>query len=334
MKLIIAFLVCINCLAGCHAQQSFGTAYLELVKTIEMPGVSGRIDHMAVNPKEQVLYVAALGNNTVEVIDLEKGLVIRSIKGIEEPQGIAWLPEQNEIAVASGANGDCIFFNASTFKIVATVHLGGDADNIRYDATERKIYVGYGNGAIALIDPVTHKQAGNLKLHAHPESFQLDKKNNKLYVNLPDDHSISIIDLKTFNIVDTWRISGLSANFPMTLDTAHDQIFVGYRHPAVLACYNSLTGKEINKINLVGDVDDIFYYPDKQAIVASGGDGYINIFEKGPGNTFKLVSNIRTRQGARTSFLIPSLGYYILAERAEAGKTAAIVVYKIHGSNK
>jgi DNA-binding beta-propeller fold protein YncE len=299
-----------------------------------MTGVSGRIDHMAVNLKDKVLYMAALGNNTVEVIDLEKGVVIKSIKGVEEPQGIAYIPEQNEVAVASGGNGDCVFFDASSFKIVATVHLQGDADNIRYDATERKMYVGYGNGGMALIDPVAHKQTGNVKLTAHPESFQIDKKNNKLYFNLPDDHCISVIDLKSFSLTNTWKISRLRANFPMTLDTAHNFVFVGYRHPAVLACYDSKTGKEVSKVDLVGDIDDIFYHADKQQIIASGGDGYINIFEKGADNTFKLVSNIRTRSGARTSLLIPSLGYYVLAERAEGGRAAALVVYQLKGNQK
>ena len=331
MKPLTILLVCISCLASCNGQQSFGTGYLKLEKTIEMPGVSGRIDHMAINLKERVVYMAALGNNTVEVVDLNTGVVIRSIKGVEEPQGIAYIPEQNEVAVASGGNGDCVFFDASTFKIVATVHLAGDADNIRYDATERKMYVGYGNGGMALIDPVAHKQTGNIKLSAHPESFQLDKKNNKLYVNLPDDHCISVIDLKSFSLVDTWRISRLRANFPMTLDTTHNYVFVGYRHPAVLVCYDSKTGKEVSRVDLVSDVDDVFYYAAKQQVIASGGDGYINIFAKGADNAFKLVSNIGTRSGARTSLLIPSLGYYVLAERAEGGKTAALIVYKFSG---
>ncbi len=330
MKLIAMQLLMMICFTNCKGQVRLGEDKLKLKRRIEMPHVSGRIDHMAVNLKDKVLYVAALGNNTVEAIDIEKGVVIRSIKGVDEPQGIAYIPEQNEVAVASGGNGDCVFFDASTFRNIATVHLAGDADNIRYDATERKMYVGYGNGGMALIDPVAHKQMGNVKLAAHPESFQLDKKNNKLYVNLPDDHSISVIDLKSFTIADTWKISRLRANYPMTLDTANNFVFVGYRHPAVLACYDSKTGKEVSKIDLVGDVDDIFYYATKQEIIASGGDGYINIFEKGSDNTFKLVSKIGTRSGARTSLLIPSLGYYVLAERAEGGKTATIAVYEVN----
>jgi DNA-binding beta-propeller fold protein YncE len=187
-------------------------------KIIELPDVDGRIDHMAINLKDKVLYMAALGNNTVEVIDLSKGILIRSIKGIKEPQGIAYIPEQNEIAVASGDKGDCVFINAATFETVVTIHLNSDADNVRYDADERKIYVGYGHGGMALIDPVAHKQTGNVKLNAHPESFQLDKKHNRMYVNLPDANSISVIDLKSFTLTNTWEINKYSANFPMTLD--------------------------------------------------------------------------------------------------------------------
>lgn len=222
-----------------------------------------------------------------------------------------------------------MFFDASSYKIVATVHLVGDADNIRYDATESKMYVGYGNGGMALIDPVAHKQTGNVKLTAHPESFQLDKKNNKLYVNLPDDHCISVIDLKSFRVTDTWRISRLRANFPMTLDTANNYVFVGYRHPAVLACYDNKTGQEINKVDLVGDVDDIFYYADKEEIIGSGGDGFVNLFKREDRSTFKKVANIPTRTGARTSLLIPQLNQWVVAARATTGKSAGLLVYNI-----
>src|SRR5215213_8159148 len=209
---LLSFLI-FSGITGCKGQKPFGTELLTLEKEIAMPKVKGRIDHMAVNLKEKILYVAALSNNTVEAIDLDKGLVIKTIEGVEEPQGIAYIPEQNEIAVASGGNGDCAFYNATTFENIATVHLNGDADNIRYDAAEKKMYVGYGNGSMAMIDPVAHKQRGDVKLSAHPESFQLDKKNNKLFVNLPDDGSIAVIDLKSFTIADTWKISKYRANF-------------------------------------------------------------------------------------------------------------------------
>lgn len=329
MKLKLHYVLFICSVTGCNGQDKFGEDKLTLEKVIELPGVRGRIDHMAVNLKDKVLYVAALGNNTVEAIDLQKGTLLRSIKGVDEPQGLAYIPEQNEIAVASGDNGDCVFYNATTFQKAATVHLAGDADNIRYDASERNLYVGYGKGGMALIDPVAHKQTGNVKLPAHPESFQLDKKNNRLYVNLPDVHSISVIDLKSFKVIDTWKINSLRANFPMTLDTANNQVIIGFRHPAVLVFYDCKTGKEITRNKLVDDVDDVFYYEAGKEVLASGGGGYINIFQKSSGTIYKLVSKITSRDGARTSLLVPSLQTFILAERASSSKVAAIAVFSI-----
>src|SRR5215203_6988932 len=329
IKVSISSLLLLFSFTGCKGQNPFGNELLMMEKEIAIPAVSGRIDHMAFNLKDRVLYVAALGNNTVEVVDLLKGTVIKTIKGIEEPQGIAFIPEQNEIAIASGSNGDCVFLNAGTFEIISTIHLGGDADNVRYDAIERKIYVGYGNGGMALIDPIAHKHIKNVKLAAHPESFQLDQKNNKMYVNIPDDRSICVIDLKTFSLLDTWKADNYRSNFPMTLDTSGNLVFIGYRRPPKLVSYDAKNGNQISTNELVGDIDDIFYYADKQEIIASGGDGSINIFRRENGTIFKKVANIPTREGARTSLLIPSLQMFILAERASGGKPATIAVYKI-----
>src|SRR4051812_43296596 len=186
LLLTIVLYSCTNC----NAQQSFGTEYLELEKVIEMPGVNSRIDHLTINLANKTIYVAALGNNTVEVVDLNKGTVIHSIKGLDEPQGVCYLSAQNELVVANGGNGNCVFYNAATYAITATVHVGTDADNIRYDATGGKIYVGYGNGGIAVIDAVTHQQVSNVQLPAHPESLQIDRKHNLLFVNVPDNNSI------------------------------------------------------------------------------------------------------------------------------------------------
>jgi YVTN family beta-propeller protein len=329
MRRRLYVLIAASSFLSCKGQNPFGTERLQLQKEIPLPNVKGRIDHMAINLKEKVLYVAALGNNSVEVIDLNNGVVLTSIKGMNEPQGVAYLPEQNEIAVASGGNGDCIFFNASSFEKVATVHLAGDADNIRYDAAERKMYVGYGSGGMAMIDPAAHKQTGEVKLPSHPESFQLDKRNNRMYVNLPDDKSIAVIDLKSFTVADTWKINKYKANFPMAVDTANNLVFVGFRHPAVLASYNAISGDQMSTNELVGDVDDIFYHSDKQEILASGGGGAINIFKRENGKRYKAVANILTRDGARTSLLVPSLQAFILAARAGNGKDAALLIYTI-----
>ena len=284
---------------------------------------------MAINPANKMLYIAALGNNTVEVVNLDKGAVMHSIAGIKEPQGIAYLPAQDEIVVTSGGNGDCVFYNATTFKKLATINVAGDADNIRYDLADKKIYVGYGHG-IAIIDPATHQQVGNLKLPGHPESFQIDKKNNRIYVNVPDDHSIVVLDLKRFTVAEKWKTDKYGGNFPMALDTINNLIFVGFRRPAVLVAYNALNGRQLDSHKLVADVDDIFFYPEQQEVIASGGGGSLNIFKLEKHNIPEKVADLPTRAGARTSLLVPSLRTFILAEKAKGDKAARVAVYTIN----
>jgi hypothetical protein len=330
MKMLILPLLSLICIPGCTGQKKFGAEHLTLEKVIEMPGVKGRIDHLAVNLRTNTIYVAALGNNSVEVVNLNKGSVIHSIKGFDEPQGVAYIPETDELVVANGGDGNCDFYNASTYDKRATINLGADADNIRYDPINKMIYVGYGNGSIAVINIIDHKRISDIKLPAHPESFQINQKHNHLVVNLPDDNSIAIIDLKSFRVISTWTINNMKSNFPMTLDTASNSVFIGFRRPAVLVCYNALTGQEKGRNELVGDVDDVFYYPAKQEVFATGGSGSINIFKKENDSICKKIANIPTREGARTSLLVPSLQTLILAERNSGGKPAALAVYKIN----
>ncbi|HEV3325605.1 MAG TPA: YncE family protein, partial [Puia sp.] len=203
IDVLILLLLC-GTFSGCNAQLSYGTDQLTLTKTIPVPGVKGRIDHLDVNLKGGIVYVAALGNNTLEVVDLSTRRVIHSIGGLEEPQGIGYIPQTGEVFVANGGTGDCYFFNARTFEKVATIHLGSDADDVRYDSVEEKIYVGYGSGGIAVIDAVSRRQVGDIKLPAHPESFQLDKGLNLVFVNLPDAGVVGVADLGKSMLMGKW----------------------------------------------------------------------------------------------------------------------------------
>ena len=326
--IVLLAIVC-NSFSGCKGQTQFGTNLLHLEKTIPLPGVKGRIDHLDIDLKEQVLYVAALGNNTVEVVNLLNGKVVHSITDLDEPQGVCYIPQTHEIFVANGGSGDCYFYNAATFEKRATIHLASDADDVRYDSAERKIYVGYGTGGIAVINADTHLQIGDVKLPGHPESFQLDKDLNRLFVNVPDAHMIAVIDLTQLKLINKWVRNSPTANFPMAIDTSRHQVFIGYRHPSKLMILDGKTGQEINTSNMIGDADDLYYYNNKTEIFVSGGDGAIGIYQQDNTTAYKQVANISTSSGARTSLLCAELKLFILAARASSGNPAEILLYKI-----
>ena len=163
-------------LSGCvrDAYSQDASPPLTLESTIELPGVDGRIDHMVVDLDHHRLFVAALENGTVEVVDLDKGKVTGRIGNLREPQGLAYLASSNELVVATG-DGTVRFYRADDLVQSGDIKLGDDADNVRIDPTTGSVVVGYGNGALAVIDPVSRRLSGTIALSAHPESFQIDQ---------------------------------------------------------------------------------------------------------------------------------------------------------------
>jgi len=311
-------------LTSCKGQKPFGFEQLTLKQSIPLPDVKGRIDHLDVNLKDQIVYMAALGNNSLEVVDIKNGKLLHSIKGLDEPQGVVFCPQSNEVMVANGGDGSCKFYN-DKFENTATIDLGSDADDVRYDSADKKIYVGYGNGGIAVIDAMKHQKTADVKLAGHPEGFQLDKQLNKLFVNVPDAGLIEVIDLNTLKVIDKWKTE-YSANFPMAIDATNHIIFVGFRHPGKLVAINAVTGKTIATVDLVGDIDDLYFDLKTKKIYASGGAGAIDIFLF-DNSTIKQIASITSRNGARTSLLIPAINAFVVAERASGDQPAQLQTF-------
>src|SRR5437016_10582238 len=114
LQAIVALVLCYT-LATVRAQ----TAPLKLTKTIALPGVEGRIDHFAFDAAGERLFICALGNNSVEVLDLRKGERIHSITGLGAPQGIAYIPELDRIFVANDKGGVCKIYDGKSFQQIS-----------------------------------------------------------------------------------------------------------------------------------------------------------------------------------------------------------------------
>jgi DNA-binding beta-propeller fold protein YncE len=302
---------------------------LRLVQTIALPDVEGRIDHFGVDLSRQRLFMSALGNGTLEVFDLRAGKRIQSIKGLREPQGVFYVPESNKIFVASGGDGTCKIFDGDSYALVRTVDFGDDADNVRYDAAAKRIYVGYGEGALGVLDAMTGDRVGDVKLAGHPESFRLESSGPRVFVNVPNAGHIAVADRKKFAVTTQWPMGDAGANFPMALDEAHHRLFVGFRRPAKLAVFDSESGKIIASVPCVGDTDDLFYDPERKSIYISGGEGFISVIGQRDSDHFEPVAKIPTSAGARTSFFVPELKRLYLAVPHRGNQKAELRVYEV-----
>ncbi|MDQ2841612.1 MAG: YncE family protein [Acidobacteriota bacterium] len=306
--------------------QSFDVLRLE--NTIFLPGVQGRIDHMSYDAGSGRLFVAALGNNTVEVIDTKQVKRIHSISGLHEPQGVLYLADVNRLYVANGHNGTLQIFEASSYQLLKTVSLGSDADNVRFDSARKEIYVGYGAGALAILREDGSK-IGDITLDAHPESFQLEKSGSRIFVNLPNSRKIAVVDRNTRKVIANWTTGQALSNFPMALDEKDHRLFIVCRKPAEMIVLDTNTGAVVATLPTVNDCDDIFYDAPSKRLYASGGEGSVSVFEQQSPDHYTELGNIITRKGARTSFLSPESHALYVAARAQGSAAAATYVYAV-----
>ncbi len=299
---------------------------LRLEKTVELPDVQGRIDHLSADVKGGRLFVSALGNNTVEVIDTKAGKRVKTIGGLQEPQGVLYVPAVDRLYVANSKDGSVRIFDGSSYAPLKAIDYGDDADNLRYDSDRKRIYVGYGGGALAEIDEEGNK-GGEIKLDAHPESFQLEKGSPRIYVNLPKSRKVAVVDREKRTIIATWPLGMTLANYPMALDEADHRLFVITRYPARLLVFDTNTGKTVQRLPAVGDCDDVYYDQNRKRIYAIGGEGAISVFDQQDPDHYKESARITTVKGTRTGFFSPELDRLFLAVRRQGTQAAAIRVF-------
>jgi YVTN family beta-propeller protein len=286
---------------------------LRPIHTIPLPKVNGRFDHFAIDPAHQKLFVAALGNNTLEIIDLSTPKRLATIPNLPKPTGVAFIPDSNQILVATGDDGDCRFFDADSLELKGMIDNLPDADNVRYDPTSHRAYVGYGNGALAVIDTKSKRQINTIKLDAHPESFQLAQQSKEVYVNIPEAKQIVVIDREKNAVTKTWPLNEAADNFPMALDEPNQRLFIGCRTPARLLILNTNNGHPIATLPCVADTDDLFYDPALHRIYLTGGQGAISIIQQQDPDHYQALDPIQTSPGARTSFFAKDLHHLIVA---------------------
>ena len=299
---------------------------LALEAKIALGKVSGRIDHLAVDLERQHLFVAELGNDSVGVVDVKNRTLLRRIKGLREPQGVGYVAATDTLYVANAKDGSVALFRGAEFAPAGRMDFKDDADNIRVDAAANRVYIGYGSGALAVIDAATQAKLADIPLKAHPEAFQLDPAGSRIYVNLPDARQIAVVDRTAGKQVAEWPTSNARANFPMALDADGKRVLTVFRHPARLVAFAE-DGTVAADVATCGDADDVFVDARRKRVYVSCGEGYIDVLAA-DGAGYASLGRAPTASGARTSLFVPTLDRLYLAVRATGSEPAAIWIFR------
>jgi DNA-binding beta-propeller fold protein YncE len=300
---------------------------LTLERKIPLGAVAGRIDHLAVDLARRRLFVAELGNNSVAAVDLAGGTVLHRISGLKEPQGVGYVPSADTLYVANAGDGTVHRYRGADFSPLDTLPLGDDADNVRFDGKAGQVVVGYGSGALAVLDAASGAKAVDIKLAAHPESFQLEPNGSRIFVNVPDARQIAVVDRAAARQVARWGLPDARANFPMAIDETGSRLAVVYRRPALLAVFDTATGKLVARLPTCGDADDVFVDAKRQRLYVSCGDGAVAVVQQ-DGAAYRELGRVPTVSGARTSLWVPDLDRLFVAVRASGGEAPALWVLR------
>jgi DNA-binding beta-propeller fold protein YncE len=297
-------------------------------QAIDLPGVTGRIDHLDIDLEGSRLFVAALAAGSLEVIDLRTGKRIARFTPLSEPQGVVYLPAHHRVVVASGGSGRVEAYESAPAAITSVGSLG-DADNLRFDPRADRLFVGYGH-ALAVLDPQTLAVTLRIELPGHPEAFELEPSGRRVFVNVPSAGQIAVIDRQSGTIASTWPVTGATGNFPMALDDSSNRLYVATRRPALFQAYDTTSGKRVAELPICADADDLFFDVERRQLYAVCGQGVVDVVRGRANDRYEVVDRIETAPGARTGLFVPSLSTLFVAVPARAGTAAQIRAYTIN----
>lgn len=293
-----------------------------VVAIIPLPGVAGRIDHLAYDPDSQTVFVAELGNDSVEAVDLATRRVERRLDGFGEPQGVAYSAALRRLYVAS-ADGLVKSYRRADLSLEESVKVGADADNVRIDERSQRVYVGHGDGALAVLDARTLAPLGDIPLRGHPESFQLSPMDARIVVNVPDANEISVIDRARAQIVGHWPNGALRANYPLALDAANGRVITVFRQPARIVSWDLAHGTIAVNEPTCTDADDVFVDERRHRVYVVCGEGVVDVLSN---PALQRISCLPTTSGARTGLFYAEADRLFVAARASGNAAAALWV--------
>lgn len=315
--------------------EPFAEPPLQLVEMFPAPDVAGRLDHVALDPNHIRFFVSGIGNDSIEAFDFSRAEWIMSIKGMNSPKGILYVPEVQKLFSANVGDGTLKVLDNS-YHVIKIIDIGREADYLRWDPSSKRVVTGYGgakdSGGLLFIDPNTY-EVEKTPLDAPPEDFAIDPAGRYIYANLHDLSAIDVLDRQTGKITK-WEYQHAFRPTPMALDAAGHRLFVGVRGPADLMVVDTDTGHEVARLPMGGLAADMLWDPQSRRIFNINSAGYINVIQQIDPNHYALVANIPTVVGARSGFLVAPIARLMIAVPAYGDRPAGLWEYQINAPRK
>lgn len=301
---------------------------LTLKRTIELPGVTGKFDHFAIDLEGNRLFVAATGNHSVEVVNLKTGTVEQSITGLGKPHGLVWTAATGSLYVADGSLKELRMYRGSPLKLAASLKLSDDADDMVFNPSTGLLYVGHGGSdaanpaQIAVVAGSELTLKASLPVSTHPEALDLDPATQRVFANIAGAGEIAVIDTASSSITAHWKLKSATDNVPIAVDPEHRLVYIACRKPAVLIVLDTASGAELAQLPTGAGADDLFYDPDLKRVYVIAGAGEVDAYQVDAQKTVRVIGTLRTEPGAKTALFVPAQSLLYLGVPAGTGNSA------------
>jgi hypothetical protein len=294
---------------------------LERVQVISLHGKVGKkLDHMTLDAKRDRLLLANTANDTLDVIDLKAGKLLKEIPNQSGIQGVAYAPDLDRVFVGLGDSGVCNVFDGDSYKQIKSVKLGADVDNVRYDPRSRRVYAAHQEKTLTVLNGQTLDVVTDLRLPGFPEAFWLEKGRRRLYANVPSLNQVLVLDTDKNEVSNRYQLKKAGANYSLALDEGNRRLFVGCRKQPMLVVLDLDSGKEIAGVSIPGDTDDLFHDAKRKRLYASCGEGFLAVIRQIDADRYELLAKLPTAKLARTSYFDSDSGRLFLAVPRQQGK--------------
>jgi DNA-binding beta-propeller fold protein YncE len=305
-------------LAGLAAAARPEPPALELVQTIPLQGAAGRLDHLALDARNGRLFIANLSNNTLDVVDLKAGKLVKQIPKQRKIQGVAFAPDLDRVFAGCGADGVCNVFDGRGYELLHSLKLP-DADNVRYDPGTHQVYVS-AEASLTVFDGKAFAVKATIRLPGPAEAFQLDTGKGRLFVNTHSPAQVAVIDTARNEVLSKYPLTLAEANYPLALDAAGGRVFVGCRKKPTVVVLNAASGQELAGVPIPGDIDDLFFDAKRGRLYATCGEGFIAVIERTAAGEYAVVEKVATGRLARTGLFDPEGGRLYVPVPRQDGK--------------
>lgn len=269
----------------------------QIAKKIQLTG-DGGWDYLSVDELNSKLFVSH--GTQVNVIDLKTAEQVAVIPETNGVHGIAIANDLNKAFISCGRDSSVLIIDLKSFAVVTRVKVtGSNPDAILYDAFSKKIFTFNGRSSnSSVIDAVTNKVVGTIPLSGKPEFSQTDGK-GKIYVNIEDKSSISVINATTLKVENTWPIAPGEEPSGLALDNKNHRLFSVCGNK-LMTVTDANTGKVIKTLPIGQGCDGVAFDPVAQRIFSSNGEGTMTVVQQVSADEYKVLENFATQQGART----------------------------------